>query len=123
MKLNCACNYFLNENKESLIALDADRKAVHTKVKGAFAYKDGDSSSHFSLFSDPDAQSESSYILKVPESTSAKKVISGLKERGIFISACMHPKMDSQKFVRFAFYPGNSTDEVDCLLEHIKEMT
>jgi selenocysteine lyase/cysteine desulfurase len=122
LKLNCACDYFLSGNKESLMALDADRKKVFSRIKGAFAHKDGDSSLHFSLFSDPDAQSESSYILKVPESTSAKNVISGLKERGIFISACMHPKMDSKKYVRFAFYPGNSTDEVDYLLAHIKEM-
>jgi 7-keto-8-aminopelargonate synthetase-like enzyme len=60
--------------------------------------------------------------LEVPESTNAKKVIAGLKESGILISACMHPKMESQKYVRFAFYPGNSIDEVDYLLEHLKRL-
>ena len=120
LKLSCACDYFLSENPERLAALDTARKTAQTKITSAFRNGGNGSQSRFTLFSDPDAQSDSAYILKVPEGTSAKKVISGLKESGILISACMHPKMDGQKYVRFAFYPGNSTDEVDYLLEQIK---
>lgn len=119
LKLSCACDHFLGGNQERLVALDAARKAAQSKITGAFANGGNGSQTGFTLFSDPDAQSDSAYILRVPENTSAKKVISGLKENGVLISACMHPKMDGQKYVRFAFYPGNSTDEVDYLLEQI----
>ena len=122
LKLNCACDYFLSCNKEHLSAIDAARKDAHSKITGAFGLKGCGSRSAFALFSDPEAQSDSAYILEVPESTNAKKVIAGLKESGILISACMHPKMDSRKYVRFAFYPGNSTDEVDYLLEQLKAL-
>lgn len=119
LKLNSAFDYFLESDHQHLIALDDARKAAQSKIEGAFPNKNG-TKTEFSLFSDPDAQSDTAYILKVPESTSAKKVIKNLKENGILISACMHPKMDGQRFVRFAFYPGNSIDEVDCLIEQIK---
>ncbi len=122
LKLKCACDYFLMRNKENLDALDAERKDAHTKIMGAFGLKKDGTDSAFTLFSDPEAQSDTAYILEVPENTSAKKVIAELKESGILISACMHPKMDSQKYVRFAFYPGNKTDEVDLLLEQLKTM-
>ena len=121
LKLSCACEYFLGNDKEHLNALDDARNTANSKIKEAFAANGDNSSAQFSLFSDPDAQSESAYILKVPVSTSAKKVIAGLKENGILISACMHPKMEGQKYVRFAFYPGNRTDEVDYLLDQIKD--
>jgi selenocysteine lyase/cysteine desulfurase len=122
LKLSCACEYFLSNGKKHLIALDDARNATHLKIKKALCANGGGSPEQFSLFSDPDAQSDSAYILKVPANTSAKTVIAGLKESGILISACMHPKMDVQKYVRFAFYPGNSTDEVDYLLDQIKGM-
>ncbi len=120
LKLNCACDYFLGRNKEPLTALDSARRTARLKIKNAFAPKNGVFPSRFSLFSDPDAQSDSSYVLKVPERTTAKKVISELQENGILISGCMHPKMDSQKYVRFAFYPGNSTQEIDYLIEQLE---
>jgi hypothetical protein len=123
LKLDSALTYFLGDDRERLAALDTARKAAQSKIRGAFVENGNSTVSRFSLFSDPDAQSDSAYILKVPESTSAKKVITRLKEDGVFISACMHPKMDGQRYVRFAFYPGNTTEEVDCLLEGIKSLT
>ncbi len=122
LKLSSALDYFLGENKARLAALDTARQAAQSKIRGAFANTGSGSATQYSLFSDPEAQSDSAYILRVPESTSAKKVISSLKESGVLISACMHPKMDSQRYVRFAFYPGNSTDEVDFLLEQIRSL-
>ena len=122
LKLDSALDYFLSGDKENLIALDAARRTAQLKIRSAFADTGIGSASRFSLFSDPAAQSDSAYILQVPESTSAKKVISSLKKSGVLISACMHPKMDSQKYVRFAFYPGNSTEEVDLLLEQIASL-
>jgi len=106
LKLNSALDYFLGEDKARLAALDTARQTAQSKIFGAFADTGNELTSRFALFSDPEAQSDSAYILKVPESTSAKKVISHLKESGVLISACMHPKMDSQKFVRFAFGGG-----------------
>jgi len=123
LKLDSALEYFLDENKARLTALDTASQTAQFKIRGAFGVTGKGSTSWFSLFSDPEAQSDSAYILKVPENTSAKTVISHLKESGVLISACMHPKMDSQKYVRFAFYPGNSPEEVDLLLEKIKALS
>lgn len=119
LKLDCALRHFLSDQKVHLEALDAARQSAHVKIKAALANGNNGSASRFALFSDPDALSDSAYILKVPENTTAKKVITSLKENGILVSACMHPKMDGQQFVRFAFYPGNSPAEVDLLLEQI----
>lgn len=122
LKLNSALAHFLEGDRERLAALDTACNAAQSKIREAFVKNGNGSVSGFSLFSDPAAQSDSAYILNVPETTSAKKVISSLKEGGVLISACMHPKMDGQRFVRFAFYPGNTTEEVDYLLERIGEM-
>ena len=122
LKLSCALEYFLGDDKVRLAAIDAARQAAQSRIRGAFADTGTGSATRFSLFSDPEAQSDSAYILKVPGRTSAKKVISSLKESGVLISACMHPKMDTRQYVRFAFYPANSTDEVDLLLEQIRSL-
>jgi hypothetical protein len=119
LKLDCALAHFMDGDRERLAALDKACNAARSKIREAFATNGNGSTSRFSLFSDPAAQSDSAYILNVPETTSAKKVISSLKEEGVLISACMHPKMDGQRYVRFAFYPGNTTEEVDYLLERI----
>lgn len=119
LKLDCALKFFLDGEKKGLATLDAYRLAAQSKIKGAFPDINDDSSAGFALFADPDAQSDSAYILKVPANTSAKKVIAKLKQKGVLISACMHPKMDSAQYVRFAFYPGNTPDEVECLLDEI----
>ncbi len=122
LKLNSALAYFLDGNRERLEALDSARQAVQSRIRDAFAGNGNGAASGFSLFSDPEAQSDSAYILQVPETTGAKKVIAALKECGVLISACMHPKMDGQRYVRFAFYPGNTIEEVDCLLEGIQSL-
>ncbi len=122
LKLDSALAYFLGENSARLDALDSARRTAQSKIRGAFAAGGDAADGRFCLFSDPDAQSDSAYILKVPDSTSAKKVISHLKDNGVLISACMHPKMDGQRYVRFAFYPGNTIEEVDGLLEQIKTL-
>ena len=119
LKLDSALAHFMDGDRQRLAALDRACNAAQSKIREAFATNGNGSVSKFSLFSDPAAQSDSAYILNVPETTSAKKVISSLKEDGILISACMHPKMDGQRYVRFAFYPGNTTEEVDYLLERI----
>jgi len=120
LKLNTACDYFLDPDRKHLAALDAACQSAHSKITDAFACQKEDPLSRFSLFSDPEAQSDSAYILRVPERFSAKKIISDLKDCGILVSGCMHPEMDSQKYIRFAFYPGNNTDEVDYLIHRIK---
>lgn len=122
LKLNCALDFFGNRDAAHLAALDAQCKTAREKILLSFS-TNGTSLRNFTLLADPDAQSDSAYILKVPEGTTAKKVITALKKKGILISASMHPKMDSQRHVRFAFYPGNRVDEVECLLEEIGRMS
>ncbi len=122
LKLDSALTYFLDDNRGRLTALDTACKAAQSKIRDAFDISGKSTVSRFSLFSDAEAQSDSAYILEVPESTSAKKVITRLKEDSVLISACMHPKMDGQRYVRFAFYPGNTTEEVDYLLDRIQSL-
>ncbi|MBT8340388.1 MAG: hypothetical protein HKP58_08560 [Desulfatitalea sp.] len=120
LKLNCALDAF--NAQDPLQKLDDERETARQKILSAFSHNGTAPIGGFTLLSDPVAQSDSAYILKVPKRTTAKEVIATLKAQGILISASMHPKLDGQRHVRFAFYPGNQVNEVACLLKSIGGM-
>jgi len=119
LKLKIVLNHFLQNNPSALVTLDRKRRDTRLRILNAFSEDKTIRKMGFSLLADPDTQSSSVYIVKVPENNTAKEIISRLKDKGVCVSGSMHPNVDHKRFMRFAFYPENSPEEIECLLSEI----
>ncbi|MFO7557436.1 MAG: C-GCAxxG-C-C family protein [Desulfobacterales bacterium] len=119
LKLKIVLNYFLENDRSKLEMLDRLRDDTRSKILKAFSKSGNLNNLGFSLLADPDRQSSSTYIFKIPENYSAQEIISTLTEKGIHVSSSKHPDVDHKKYIRFAFYPGNSPEEISCLLSEL----
>ncbi|MCL7488490.1 MAG: hypothetical protein M8357_10005 [Desulfobulbaceae bacterium] len=121
LKLRCALDLFAADAGSRLAANDEVRRTFQEAVINAFASRGKLGRLGFALLADTEAQSETSYIVEVPDGVSTTEIINDLKTKGVEISKNMHPKLDSKKLIRFACYPGNQKEEVHALIEGLAE--
>lgn len=119
LKLRIALEHFLGNGGAELDVADAVCNTARSEVLTVFTPSGRLRELGFSLISDPDAQSSSTYILSIPEHLTASSLISSLRDRGIEISVSTHSGLDAKKVVRFAFYPGNTLQEIELLLAEL----
>ena len=123
VKLEIGLKKFLEKERKLLRDQDREREHVRDCIMDAFS-KDGRiGKKGFSLLAEPSCQSTSSYIVKTPETISPKSLIEQLKEAGILVSPSMHPMVPGKEYFRFAFYPGNSKEEINTLLDTVEKIS
>jgi hypothetical protein len=119
LKLRETCEHFLKNDGNELKTADKMRALAGSKIVTAFSKHGELERLRFSLLADPVVQSASSYVIQVPENIKTIEMVSWLKGRGVGISVSKHPCVDSKKYVRFAFYPGNTPEEVQTMISEI----
>lgn len=120
VKLRTALEVFLEEGGRKLDEQDAVRASIHREILQAF--NGGElGNKHFSLLAEPEAQSETAYIVKLPPEASPSKTIARLKEQGVYISVSMHPRVSNKHYLRFACYPANTVEETRMVLKGFAE--
>lgn len=121
LKLQCCLQNFLDENDEKLQQQDLIRKKIKENIVVAFGGDSPLTTQGFKLVADSKAQSETAYIVSVPETAKPKELIAELKEAGVQVSLSMHPKLAGTSYFRFACYPATSLDEAQIALNSIRE--
>lgn len=122
VKLEIGLKKFLEKERKLLRDQDRERDEVRDCILDAFSKYGPIGKRGFSLLAEPSYQSTSSYIVKTPETISPKSLIEQLKEAGILVSPSMHPLVPGKEYFRFAFYPGNSKEEIDTLLDTVEKI-
>lgn len=121
LKLNAALEIFLAENGKKLTEHDQTREQIQQALCKAFSQQGQLGQCGYTLLASPEAQSLSSYIVKVPESSKPSETVAELKSRGIQVSVSMHPQVSNQEYLRFACYPGNTMEEMEILIQGFRE--
>ncbi len=113
LKLQVSIATFMADNGSKLKACDSKRLEIQKRVHQAFADDGKLALLGFRLLADSNAQSETAYIVRVPENVKPSSVVNSMKDQGIQISVSMHPEVPNSSYFRFACYPATRIEETE----------
>ena len=120
LKLNISLSVFLDNSNGKLNEVDSTRQTIAETVRRAFNGGGVLASHGFSLLTSTSAQSDTTYVVKVPENIQPKELVKCLKEKGIYFSISMHPEVPNSSYFRFSCYPATTIAEVQQALHGIE---
>lgn len=121
LKLKTSLNVFLMENAKMLREADNNRKIISQEIHDAFGAQGSLTSQGFSLLAQSEAQSQTTFVVKVPEKLQPKEIVEKLKNNGIFVSVSMHPKVPNHRYFRFASYPATPIEEARITIDGLQK--
>ena len=75
----------------------------------------------YRLLAEKNVQSETAYIVKVPDQVKPADLVHYMKRKGIEVSISMHPQVPNSSYFRFACYPATNIDEVNLTLQALED--